>query len=108
MKRSIVPLNGKMVMCALAFATAHLFATAFADTTLTADANWTGSETTALTGRINLNGHTLTIISLKHKNRKGWPTKWAYNDRGIYPGTDADGNPGKIVWMPRGLMIMVK
>ena len=58
--------------------------------------------------RINLNGHTLTIISLKHKNRKGWPTKWAYNDRGIFPGTDADGNPGKIVWMPRGLMIMVK
>ena len=58
--------------------------------------------------RINLNGHTLTIISLKHKNRKGWPTKWAYNDRGIYPGTDADGNPGKIVWCPPGLKLIVR
>ena len=57
--------------------------------------------------RLNLDGHTLTIRSHKHKKRKGWPTTWGQNC-GIFPGTDADGNPGKIVWEPYGLMIMVK
>ena len=59
--------------------------------------------------RVNLNGHTLTIVSLKHKKGKGWPSNWnAKSSPLVVPGTDADGNPGKIVWEPYGLMIMVK
>ena len=59
--------------------------------------------------RVNLNGHTLTIRSHAHKKGKGWPSNWnAKTSPLVEPGADADGNPGKIVWMPRGLMIMVK
>ena len=59
------------------------------------------------TARLNLEGHTLTIKSHAHKKQKGWPKSWATNC-GIFPGKDAEGNPGKIVWEQWGLMIMVR
>ena len=57
--------------------------------------------------RVRLNGHTLTIRSHLHKNgKRGWPTNW--NTAIFIPGTDADGNPGKVVWEPWGLMLFVR
>ena len=56
--------------------------------------------------RLNLNGHTLTIKSHAHKNGKGWPADW--QAKIVYPGTDAKGNPGKIVWEPWGMMLMIR
>ena len=61
----------------------------------------------ASASRLNLEGHTLTIISRAHKNYKGWPKTWG-TGCGIFPGTDAAGNPGRIVWAPRGLVLFVK
>ena len=56
--------------------------------------------------RVNLNGHTLTIRSRAHKKGKGWPANWQTGI--VYPGTDAAGNPGKIVWEPQGLMLFLR
>ena len=39
-------------------------ATAFGDTVLMQDEDWTGQEATKLTGKIDLNGHTLTVSTL--------------------------------------------
>ncbi len=52
--------------------------------------------------RVNLNGHVLTLRSAEHRKGVGWaPTAM------IVPGTDADGNPGRIVWDKHGLVIIL-
>ena len=56
--------------------------------------------------RVNLNGHTLTIRSWQHKKCKGWPANWRTGI--VYPGTDAAGNPGQIVWAPRPLTLIIR
>ena len=56
--------------------------------------------------RVNLNGHVLTIRSREHKRGRGWPSNWATAI--VYPGTDAAGNPGRIVWVPRPLAIILR
>ena len=56
--------------------------------------------------RVNLNGHVLTIKSRAHKKGRGWPSNWSTAI--VYPGADAAGNPGKIVWEPQGLMLFLR
>ena len=57
-------------------------------------------------GRIRLDGHTLTVISWKHRNRKGWENQTPELNSVMLAETDA--TDGRIVWQPHGLMLFVK
>ena len=55
--------------------------------------------------RINLNGNVLAIRSRVHRNGRGWPSNWA--SAIVTPG-GTDDNPGRIVWLPRPLALIVR
>ena len=57
-------------------------------------------------GRVRLNGHTLTIISRAHKNRKGWANQKPELVSTVAGDEDAPG--GEIRWKPWGLMLFVR
>ena len=66
---------------------------------LLADATITDLELPDAADRLDLNGHTLTIRSMKHRDKVGWP-------EGCVVDSSA-GRTGKVVWRSSGFMLMV-
>ena len=63
---------------------------------LTADITVKELEIPAANGKIYLNGHTLTILSRKHRDERGWPENAVVKDG------------GQIIWRGGGMAIIVR
>ena len=63
---------------------------------LTADITVKEVEIPAANGKIYLNGHTLTILSRKHRDERGWPENAVVKDG------------GQIIWRGGGMAIIVR